>query len=227
MEGPKRTEPSKFFDTKGHFRLNTESVFVSESDLLLNPIRKEKEKPPPEGTGFLSNEFFMKKIVIVNSSPRNEGNCDLLCAQFYKGASQNPENEIVRINLKDKNFDFLREEQMEDDADAAARELMNSNVIVLATPVYFYTMSGMMKTFIDRMTPYFGQLSGKDFYFILTAAVNRSEMEQTVDALSGFTDSIPESNVVRVVYGSNVSQKGDILGHPAYQEVFDIASRIF
>lgn len=169
----------------------------------------------------------MKKIVIVNSSPRSEGNCDLLCAQFYKGASQNPENEVVRINLKDKNFDFFREDQAEDDADFAARELMDSNVIVLATPVYFYTMSGMMKTFIDRMTPYFGQLSGKDFYFILTAAVNRSEMEQTVDALSGFTDSIPESNVVRVVYGSNVSRKGDILDHPAYQEVFDIASRIF
>ncbi len=169
----------------------------------------------------------MKKIVIINSSPRTDGNCDLLCAQFYKGASQNPDNQIVRINLKDKDFDFFREEQDADDADLAAKELLDSNVIVLATPVYFYNMSGMMKTFIDRMTPYFGQLGGKDFYFILTAAINRSEMEQTVDSLYGFTDSVPDSNVVGVVYGSNVSRKGDILNHPAYQEVFELASIIY
>lgn len=168
----------------------------------------------------------MKKIVIVNSSPRTDGNCDLLCAQFYNGASVNPENEVIRIDLKDKDFDFFREDQAEDDADLAAKELMDSNVIVLATPVYFYNMSGMMKTFIDRMTPYFSSMSGKDFYFILTAAINRSEMEQTVDSLYGFTDSLPESNVVKVIYGSNVSRKGDILEHPAYQEVYEIASKL-
>lgn len=168
----------------------------------------------------------MKKIVIINSSPREGGNCDLLCTQFTNGASLNPDNQIVRINLKDQNFDYYREEQESDDADQAAKELMDSNVIVLATPVYFYNMSGMMKTFIDRMTPYFSQISGKDFYFLLTAAINRSEMEHTVESLYGFTDSLPDSNVRAVVYGSNVSQKGDILHHPAYKEVLELASQL-
>lgn len=169
----------------------------------------------------------MKKIVIVNSSPRRDGNCDILCAQFSKGAATTPENEITLIDLKDQQFDFLREEQAQDDADVAAQALIDSNVIVLATPVYFYNMSGMLKTFIDRMTPYFSQISGKDFYFILTAAINRSEMESTVESLYGFTDSLPESNVVGTIYGFNVSRKGDILAHPAYQEAFEIASQIF
>lgn len=168
----------------------------------------------------------MKKIVIINSSPREGGNCDLLCTQFTNGASLNPDNQIVRINLKDQNFDYYREEQESDDADQASKELMDSNVIVLATPVYFYNMSGMMKTFIDRMTPYFSQISGKDFYFLLTAAINRSEMEHTVESLYGFTDSLPDSNVRAVVYGSNVSQKGDILHHPAYKEVLELASQL-
>lgn len=168
----------------------------------------------------------MKKIVIINSSPREGGNCDLLCAQFTKGAAVNPDNQVVRIDLKDQNFDYYRENQASDDADQAAKQLMDSNVIVLATPVYFYNMSGMMKTFIDRMTPYFSELSGKDFYFLLTAAINRSEMEHTVESLYGFTDSLPDSNVRAVVYGSNVSQKGDILHHPAYQEVLDLASKL-
>lgn len=168
----------------------------------------------------------MKKIVIVNSSPRTEGNCDLLCAQFASGAMTNPDNQVVRIDLKDKNFDFLREEQAADDFDEAIDDLIDASVIVLATPVYFYNMSGMMKTFIDRMTPIYDRLSGKEFYYILTAAINRGEMEQTVDALNGFTDSLDDSVVSGIIYGSNVSRKGDVLGHPAYQEVYEIASRI-
>ncbi|UNT96424.1 flavodoxin family protein [Allobaculum mucilyticum] len=164
----------------------------------------------------------MKKIVVINSSPRENGNCDLLCSEFIRGASADPENRIVRVNLKDQNFDFYREEQETDDADVLAGELKDSNVIVLATPVYFYTMSGMMKTFIDRMTPYFSDFAGKDFYYFLTAAINRSEMEAAVESLNGFTDSIPDSNVIRVIYGSNVVTKGDIIDHPTYREVYEL-----
>lgn len=164
----------------------------------------------------------MKKIVVVNSSPRANGNCDLLCTEFIRGASANPDNTIVRVNLKDENFDFYREEQIEDDADRLAREMRDSNVVVLATPVYFYTMSGMMKTFLDRMTPYFESFDGTDFIFFLTAAINRSEMETAVESLGGFTDSVPNSRVVRVVYGSNVLHHGDIVSHPAYREVYQL-----
>lgn len=167
----------------------------------------------------------MKKIVIVNSSPRVQGNCDILCTEFGRGALSQG-NEVVRIDLKDKNIDYYREQNEEDDADAIAQELMDSNVVVLATPVYFYNMSGLMKTMIDRLMPYFSQMTSKDFYFILTAAINRKEMEATVDSLCGFTDSLPDSNLVHVIYGSNVSQKGDILNHPAFQEAFEIASKI-
>lgn len=169
----------------------------------------------------------MKKIVIVNSSPRVHGNCDILCSEFGRGALMNAENEVVRIDLKDADMDFYREEQEADDLDRIAEQLLSSNVIVLATPVYFYNMSGLMKTFIDRMMPYFTQLGGKDFYFILTAAINRSEMEATVDSLCGFTDSLPDSNVVHVIYANNVSDKGAVMQHPAFSEAFETASRIF
>lgn len=168
----------------------------------------------------------MKKVVIVNSSPRSNGNCDILCSEFGRGALAGG-NQVVRIDLKDKNIDFYRENNLQDDADEIANVLMDSNVIVLATPVYFYNMSGLMKTLIDRMGPYFSSMSSKDFYFILTAAINRSEMESTVESLSGFTDCLPDSNVIHVIYGSNVSRKGDIYNHPAFGEAFEIASRIF
>lgn len=168
----------------------------------------------------------MKKILVINSSTRENGNCDLLCTEFIRGASANPENSIARVDLKDKNFDFYRENQAEDDADILAQQMRDSNVIVMATPVYFYTMSGMMKSFIDRMTPYFSGFDGQDFYFFLTAPLNRSEMEAAADSLNGFTDSVPNSRVVRVVYASNVLHKGDVVSHPAYREVFEIGQMI-
>lgn len=46
----------------------------------------------------------MKKIIVVNSSPRENGNCDLLCTEFIRGASENPENQIVRINAEGPEF---------------------------------------------------------------------------------------------------------------------------
>lgn len=167
----------------------------------------------------------MKKIVIVNSSPRLNGNCDILCSEFGRGAL-NVGNEVVRINLKDQDFDFYSEEQREDDIEGIAHEMMDANVIVLATPVYFYSMSGQLKTFIDRMMPYFTNMTNKDFYFILTSAVNKKEMEPTVESLYGFTDCLPDSHVIHVTYGANVSQKGDIMDTPAFKEVFEIASKI-
>ena len=83
-----------------------------------------------------------------------------------------------------------------------------------------------MKTLIDRMMPYFTQIADKDFYFILTAAVNKKEMEATAESLQGFTDSLPNANLVRVFYGNNVSQKGDVLNRSVYKEVFEAASKI-
>ena len=168
----------------------------------------------------------MKKIVIVNSSPRMNGNCDVLCSEFGRAAVMNEGNEVTRIDLKDLDLDFYREDQEKDDMDSIAQEMMVSDIIVLASPVYFYNISGQMKTLIDRMMPYFGQIADKDFYFILTAAVNKKEMEAAADTLQGFTDSLPNANVVHTFYGANVSQKGDVMDRPAFKEIYEIASKI-
>lgn len=168
----------------------------------------------------------MKKILIINSSPRDNGNCAILCDEFGRGAITNTDNEVSRIDLRSTNMNFYQEEQPEDDIAGIAHQIADSNVIVLATPVYFYNMSGQLKTFIDRMMPYFNEVQDKDFYYILTAAVNRREMESTAEALNGFTDSLPGSNVRYVIYAHNVSNKGDVLNRQAMQEAFQVASRI-
>ena len=49
--------------------------------------------------------------------------------------------------------------------------MIAADVIVMATPVYFYTMCAQMKTLIDRTFARYTEIANKDFYFIATAAV--------------------------------------------------------
>ena len=70
-----------------------------------------------------------------------------------------------------------------------------ADVIVLATPVYFYTISAQLKTMIDRtlggaQTP---GLENKEFYLIATAADGRAEMERAVDGIRGYLECLPDS----------------------------------
>lgn len=68
-------------------------------------------------------------------------------------------------------------------------KVLEADVIVLATPVYFYTLCAQMKTFIDRTVPRYLDMRNKEFYFILAAAEDdRSAMERTVECFRGFLD---------------------------------------
>ena len=67
-------------------------------------------------------------------------------------------------------------------------KMVAADVIVLATPVYFYTMDGQMKTLIDRTVPRYTEMTDKEFYYIMTAAdTERANLEKTVEGLRGFT----------------------------------------
>lgn len=71
-------------------------------------------------------------------------------------------------------------------------KMVNADVIVMATPVYFYTMDGQMKTLIDRTVPRYGEIRDKDFYFIVAAAdTQASMMERTIEGFRGFTQDWP------------------------------------
>ena len=48
--------------------------------------------------------------------------------------------------------------------------MINADIIVLASPIYFYSITGQMKTLIDRCYSKFELLTDKEFYFILSCA---------------------------------------------------------
>lgn len=97
--------------------------------------------------------------------------------------------------------------------------MRSADVIVLATPVYFYTMCAQMKTMIDR-TLGGAQRSGlenKEFYLIATAADGKAAMERTVDGLRGYLECLPGAKERDAIYGAGAWQIGDIAMQEAYQ----------
>ena len=69
-----------------------------------------------------------------------------------------------------------------DDAAEIVEKMIAADVIVMATPVYFYTMSGQMKIMIDRCCARYTEITNKEFYFIIAAAENdKAMMERTID----------------------------------------------
>lgn len=159
-----------------------------------------------------------KKVLILSGSPRKNGNSDILCEQFAKGAKE-AEHSVEKIYLQDlkiggclacygcRNTGICVQK---DDMSALLEKLVGADIIVLATPVYFYSMDGQMKTMIDRTLPRYTEIKNKDFYFIATAAATDHAIQRTMDALAGFTDCLPGANVKGRIYGGGVYQKGEV-----------------
>lgn len=175
-----------------------------------------------------------KKVVIISSSPRKGGNSDVLCDEFQRG-SKEAGHQTVKINLRDLELHFCRACYscrktgvciQKDDFSGVLEEMASADVIVLATPVYFYSMAGQLKTLIDRCLSGGAKLAGKEFYFIATAAAGKAEMERTIDGLRGFTDCLPKAKVKGVIYGAGAWQLGDFQGNPAMEEAYQMGKQI-
>lgn len=174
----------------------------------------------------------MKKILIISSSPRKGGNSDLLCDQFLKGA-QEAGHQVEKVNLQGKKINFClgcgvcnmsHVCVQKDDMRPLLDKMVEADVIVLATPIYFYAMNGQLKTFIDRSVPRYTEITNKEFYFILTAAdTDAQNLQGAVETLRGFTrDCLEGAQEKGVIYGVGAWQRGEIKNTPAFEEAYQM-----
>lgn len=177
-----------------------------------------------------------KQILLLSASPRRGGNSDTLCDEFARGAKDAghcPEKVFVRehkINYCTGCGSCNTSHQcvQQDDMGAILQKMVAADVIVLATPVYFYTMDAQLKTVIDRTVPRYREIAGKDFYFIVTAAdPDQTMLELTVAGLRGFTEEcLPDPREKGILYAAGVWEKSDILGHPALKEAYEMGKNV-
>ena len=170
-----------------------------------------------------------KKVLVLSSSPRRVGNSDILCDQFMLGA-QEAGNQVEKIFLKDKNINYCLgcgacqktgSCVQKDDMDEILDKLVAADIIVLATPVYFYSMSAQMKTLIDRTCPVYTKISDKKFHIIATAADGSEDaLDETITGFRGFFRCLDNAEEAGIIAGTGAWNIGDIKGHPVMKEAY-------
>jgi len=173
----------------------------------------------------------MKNVLILSSSPRKGGNSDLLCDQFLAGASE-AGHKVEKIRLAEKDINYCtgcgvcfggEPCAQADDMAEVLEKMVAADVIVMATPVYFYTMCAQLKTLIDRTCAGYTRIKGKDMYFILTAAdTSKAGMERTVEGFRAFTSCLTDIQEKGVVYGVGAWNMGDIKKSPAMKQAHEL-----
>ncbi len=176
-----------------------------------------------------------KNILIISSSHRRGGNSEILCDRFMQGALE-ARHHVEKIRLADHNIRYCtgcgacnatqRCVQQDDMADIL-KKLAKANVVVLSTPVYFYTCCGLMKSFIDRTVPLWRSLKNKEFYVLMTAAdENPAMLQRTLECFRGwYADCLDDSKEKGVVYGTGAWEKGSISNTPAYNQAYEMGKK--
>ncbi len=160
----------------------------------------------------------MKKVLIISSTPRVNGNSEILAKEFAKGA-EDAGNQVEFINLREYNLKYCTacyschrtgKCVLNDGMNDLGEKLLNVDVLVFATPVYFYSMSGQLKVFIDRLVPYYTKVKA-DIYFIASQwDSDKDMMENTFNAIRGCTRDCFEGCVEKgIIYGVGLDGKGE------------------
>ena len=177
-----------------------------------------------------------KKVLVLSASPRKGGNSDLLCDQFMLG-TQEAGNQAEKIFLRDKEINYCLACdtckgnggicEQEDDMAEVLDKMIEADVIVMATPVYFYTMNAQMKTLIDRTYSRYTELTDKEMYFIMTAAVQRKEaLQRTIEGFRGFNFVLSGAKEMGIIYGTGAWNIGDIKGSKAMSEAYEMGKTV-
>ena len=120
-----------------------------------------------------------KKVLILSGSPRKGGNSDILCDEFLRGA-QDAGHKAEKIRVAEKKVApcsgcyycsthggaCVHKDDMAD----ILQKMIDADVIVLASPVYFYSISAQLKAVIDRTVARWLEVKDKEFYYITTMA---------------------------------------------------------
>ena len=170
-------------------------------------------------------------ILGLAASPRKGGNTDILLKSFLEGAAQDGiETEIIHLVDLDispcMGCETCFEDgqcMIEDDASRVYDKLLLSDMLVLATPVYFYSVSSHAKLLIDRCQCLWARRyklelrTGSDNgvgVMLSTGGSGGPKMFEGIKLTAKyFFDSLGKKMAGSLTY-SNIDRKGSILEHP-------------
>ena len=178
----------------------------------------------------------MKKVIVISTSLRHGSNSDMLAEKFAEGTKA-AGNDVEKISLVGKNIQFckgcmgcqkLGRCVIKDDVNDIMARVLKADVVCWATPIYYYEMSGQMKTLIDRMNAMYEQdYQFRDVYLLTTAAEDETETPKRAETgLTGWRDCYPKSRLAGTLFCGGVNDAREIKGNPKLQEAYELGKSI-
>lgn len=186
---------------------------------------------------FVRKEIFMsKKVLIINTSLRNRSNSETLAQSFADGA-RSAGNEVEIVSLKDKTMAFCRgclacqklgRCVIKDDALEITEKMKNADVIAFSNPIYYYEMSGQMKTLIDRANSlYPSDYKFREIYLLSTAAEDGDGVDEgAIYGLNGWIVCYEKCRLAGTVFAGGVNDAGEIANHPSLKTAYEMGASI-
>lgn len=178
----------------------------------------------------------MKKVLVISTSLRPRSNSNALANEFARGAADSG-NKVKTVSLWDKEIRFcigcLSCQKtgrcvIKDDAPEIVEMMREAEVIAFATPIYYYEMCGQMKTLLDRANPLYGSdYRFTDIYMLTSAAEDEPTTPQrAITGLTGWIDCFDRAHLAGSVFAGGVNDQGEINGHPALKEAYELGRKI-
>lgn len=174
--------------------------------------------------------------MILSGSQRKNGNSDILCNEFMRGAQESG-NKVEKIFLREKKIGYCtacyycRDNggkcAIKDDMAEILDKMIDADVIVMASPVYFYSIDAQLKTVIDRTVARWTKIKNKEFYYIATAAESSKEaVECTIECMRGFADCLEGSKEKGIIYGIGVYESGEVEATPIIKDAYNMGKSV-
>jgi len=190
----------------------------------------------------LTNKAEKKQVLVILGSPRKKGNSSTLATQISRGAkSAGAEVETVFLHALKispcRGCDTCKKPDSKgcaiaDDMQEIYRKLIKADAWVIASPVYWFTMSAQTKIFMDRcygLTAYAEKpFAGKRIAIAMSYGDADPVKSGCVNALRTFQDAYryTGSKIVGMVYGSAI-EAGEIADNkPLMREAEELGKRL-
>lgn len=178
-----------------------------------------------------------KRVLILSSSLREHSNSDMMADAFAEGARA-AGHDVEKIRLSGKEIRFCqgclacqntKRCVIHDDADDIVQNhMLGADVLVFATPIYYYEMSGQLKTLLDRANPLFTtDYHFRDIYFLSSAAEEDPKTpERAVTGLGGWIECFENARFAGSVFAGGVNAPGEIEGHAAVEAAYRMGKAV-
>ena len=177
-----------------------------------------------------------KNVLVISTSLRDRSNSEMLADAFLAGTKA-AGNRVEKVTLREKALSFCKgcltcqETQkcvIQDDTAQIVEKMAQADVIVFATPIYYYEMCGQLKTFLDRMNPLYPRENRfRDVYLLASAAEDEpSAMDGAVKGVQGWIDCFDGVRLAGVVRATGVNAAGEVRNTDAVKKAYQMGKSI-